>query len=292
MGRALFEATWGGYLRQQGAAGLRPEPAAAGLRPRDHLRPRRGPAAGSAPGPPTVRDRAGDGARRLGADRRERVRAVARGFLPGIRPALDLGRRRAFRPAPTCSRSSRSRRACACARPTSAPPSTTWSALHGAVVTGNPDANRRALLAEIGFTQRDAVGVHAGSIRATAPTCGCRWRRTATRPSTSWRRRQGATSVLGLLLRNSALRIAADATNEFAGLAAGAAGERGRACRAGRVDREPAGRGGTGERHARRVQRRCDRAHRGRRRPPAPARTSTAAPSRSRTGWPTSLPIR
>ena len=64
----------------------------------------------------------------------------------------------------------------------------------------------------------DAVGLHAGSIRATAPTCGCRCRRTTTRAfSLHAPPPQAATSVLGLLLRNAALRLAAGATHEFAG---------------------------------------------------------------------------
>ena len=109
-----------------GPAGLRPEPAAARVRARDHLRARRRPIAGSAPGPPTLRDRPGDGARRLGADRRERVRAVAREVPARHPPALDLGGPRTFRPAPSYLRSSRSRRGCACAPPTSAPRSRTW----------------------------------------------------------------------------------------------------------------------------------------------------------------------
>jgi hypothetical protein len=94
-------------------------------------------------------------------------------------------------------------------------------ALGDAVVNGNPEVTRRAMLAELGFTNTmpsvltqlyprnaadlwlpmSADGDTAFNILAPAP--------------------KDATSVLGLLLRNSALRIAANAANEFAGLAAG-----------------------------------------------------------------------
>jgi hypothetical protein len=94
-------------------------------------------------------------------------------------------------------------------------------AVGGAVVNGNSQFNRRAILAELGFTNamptvmtqlfpKDAAdlwlpmaadGDTAFNILAPAP--------------------KDANSVLGLLLRNSALRVAADATNEFAGLGAG-----------------------------------------------------------------------
>ena len=49
-----------------GAAGLRPEPAAAGVRARDLVRPRRRTAAGDSTRPPAVRDRAGHGPRARG----------------------------------------------------------------------------------------------------------------------------------------------------------------------------------------------------------------------------------
>ena len=94
-------------------------------------------------------------------------------------------------------------------------------ALGDAVVHGNPEVSRRAMLAELGFTNAmpsvftqlypknaadlwlpmSADGDTVFNILAPAP--------------------KDANSVLGLLLRNSALRIAANATNEFAGLAAG-----------------------------------------------------------------------
>ena len=132
-------------------------------------------------------------------------------------------------------------------------------ALGDAVVHGNPEVSRRAMLAELGFTAAmpsvftqlypksaadlwlpmSADGDTAFNILAPAP--------------------KDANSVLGLLLRNSALRIAANATNEFAGLAAGAVGQRRRARDARSADRESPGRRRTRDGDSFRVQRRSDR---------------------------------
>ncbi len=172
-----------------GAAGLRPEPSAAGLRARDVLRPRRRTAAGDSTGPPAVRDRAGDGAWRVGSGGRRRIRAMAE-RLPAAHPAaLDVGnRRRAVRPGPVRARTGVDARA---------PPDDEHERrgrLHGrdgrrrrARQSGGQSSRdaRRA-----GVHERDAVGVHAALSPRTPPICGCRCRRTATRRSTSSRPRR------------------------------------------------------------------------------------------------------
>lgn len=94
-------------------------------------------------------------------------------------------------------------------------------ALGGAVVHGNPEVSRRALLAELGFTSAmPSVFTNLYS-RSTANL----WLPMAADGDTEFDllapAPKDATSVLGLLLRNSALRIAANVTHEFVGLAAG-----------------------------------------------------------------------
>ena len=90
MGRALFEATWGSYLRQQAQPGIQPESSAAGLRARDVVRPGWRTTAGHSTRPAAVRRRADHGPRRLGSGSRKRIRAVACEFPSGHQTALDL----------------------------------------------------------------------------------------------------------------------------------------------------------------------------------------------------------
>ena len=165
-------------------------------------------------------------------------------------------------------------------------------AMNDAVVNGSPEANRRAILAEVGFTNvtpsvftqlypRNAADLwlpmsadHDTEFNILAPAP------------------KDANSVLGLLLRNSALRIAANATNEFAGLGSRAARRsrsRGRRppCRS-RTCRPPPD-----------ARRECfpglpprRPSSRRRRRRPGRARMSPARPSRSTTASPTSSATR
>ena len=108
------------------------------------------------------------------------------------------------------------------------------AALHGTVVTGNPDANRRALLAEIGFTQVTPSVFTQAYPRDRADL----WLPMAADNDTTFNLQapapQAATSVLGLLLRNAALRLAAGANHEVLGSGSRRAGECGRARRASR----------------------------------------------------------
>lgn len=94
-------------------------------------------------------------------------------------------------------------------------------ALGDAVLHGNPEVSRRAMLAELGFTTAMPSVVTQLYPRSAAEL----WLPMSADGDTVFNilapAPKDASSVLGLLLRNSALRIAADATNEFAGLAAG-----------------------------------------------------------------------
>ena len=94
-------------------------------------------------------------------------------------------------------------------------------AMGDAVVHGNPEVNRRALIAELGFTN----AMPSVFTQLFPKTAADLWLPMAADGDTAFNilapAPKDANSVLGLLLRNSALRIAADATNEFAGLGAG-----------------------------------------------------------------------
>jgi hypothetical protein len=220
MGRALFEATWGSYLRQQAQPGFD-----LNLLPQVYAHATSFVRGG---GPlPTIR---------LGRQPYAVAPVMARGawtsvsegafvrwlsdFLPRIRPLWTSGivdapsgpDLFAYQPVSTRVR----------LRTTNMSAAVDYVvALGDAVVHGNPEVSRRAMLAELGFTTAipsvftqlypksaadlwlpmSADGDTVFNILAPAP--------------------KDANSVLGLLLRNSALRIAANATNEFAGLAAG-----------------------------------------------------------------------
>ena len=105
-------------------------------------------------------------------------------------------------------------------------------AMKDAVVNGNPEASRRAMLAEIGFTNVTPSVFTQLYPRSAADL----WLPMSADHDTAFDilspSPKDANSVLGLLLRNSALRIAANATNEFAGLARGQRRRPGRAERA------------------------------------------------------------
>jgi len=91
-----------------------------------------------------------------------------------------------------------------------------------AALNGNPEVSRRALFAEIGFGG-DMPSLFTQVFPKSAANL---WLPMAADGDTEFSilapAPKDAASVLGLLLRNSALRIAANATNEFAGLEGGA----------------------------------------------------------------------
>jgi hypothetical protein len=220
MGRALFEATWGSYLRQQAQPGFD-----VNLLPQVYAHVTSFVRGG---GPlPVIR---------LGRQPYGIAPIMARGawapvtesafeqwlanFLPGIRPLWTSGIGNApsgpdlfaYEPVSTHVR----------LRTTNMSAAVSYMiAMNDAVVSGSPEANRRAILAEVGFTNvtpsvftqlypRNAADLwlpmsadHDTEFNILAPAP------------------KDANSVLGLLLRNSALRIAANATNEFAGLGSG-----------------------------------------------------------------------
>jgi hypothetical protein len=94
-------------------------------------------------------------------------------------------------------------------------------AMGDAVVHGDPEVSRRALLAELGFTTATPTVLTHLFPKSAADL----WLPMAADGDTAFNVLapvpKDASSVLGLLLRNSALRIAAYATHEFSGLAAG-----------------------------------------------------------------------
>jgi hypothetical protein len=222
MGRALFEATWGSYLRQQAQPGFD-----LNLLPLAFAHVTSFVRGG---GPlPVIR---------LGRQPYAIAPVMARGtwaamtanafeqwlanFLPGIRPLWTSGSANvptgpalfAFQPVSTRVRLRSANVSSAVAYMT---------AVKGATVSGSPDANRRAILAEIGFTNitpsvctqlypKDRAELwlpmsadHDTVFNILSPS-----------PAQ-------ANSVLGLLLRNAALKVVANATQEFTGLNAGQA---------------------------------------------------------------------
>jgi hypothetical protein len=220
MGRALFEATWGSYLRQQAQPGfdlsLLPQVYAhvtsfvRGGGPLPVLRLGRQPYAVA----PIM-------ARGTWAPVTESAfEQWLAGFLPGIRPLWTSGIANApsgpdlfaHEPVSTHVR----------LRTTNMSSAVDYMvALKNVVVSGTPEANRRAMLAEIGFTNVTPSVFTQLYPRNAADL----WLPMSADHDTEFDilspAPKDANSVLGLLLRNSALRIAANATNEFAGLGAG-----------------------------------------------------------------------
>jgi len=220
MGRALFEATWGSYLREQGQPGFDLD-----LLPLAYAHVTSYVRGG---GPlPTIR---------FGRQPYAIAPVMARGiwaplaanafeqwlanFLPRIRPLWTSGAVNvpngpalfAFQPVSTRVRLRTTNSGAAVAYMT---------AVKGAVVSGSPDANSRAMLAEIGFTTVTPAVFTQLYPRDRADL----WLPMAADSDTTFDllspSPKDANSVLGLLLRNAALGLAANVTREFAGLAAG-----------------------------------------------------------------------
>ena len=220
MGRALFEATWGSYLRQHAQPGfdlnLMPQAFAhvtsfvRGGGPLPAIRFGRQPYS-IAP----VMARGAWAPLAEGA-----FQQWLSGFLPRIRPLWTSGivdepsgpDLFAFEPASTRVR----------LRTTNMSAAVDYMiALGDATAHGNAEVGRRALLAELGLTNvLPSVFTHL-----FPKTAANLWLPMAADGDTVFTiltpAPKDANSVLGLLLRNSALRIAANATNEFAGLGAG-----------------------------------------------------------------------
>ncbi|HJU26324.1 MAG TPA: hypothetical protein VJ722_06600, partial [Rhodanobacteraceae bacterium] len=222
MWRSLFEATWGSYLRQQAQPGFD-----LSLLPQVYAHATSFVRGG---GPlPIIR---------LGLQPYGIAPVMARGawapvaesafetwlanFLPGIRPLWTSGVSNvsagpdlfAYEPVSTHVR----------LRTANVSPAVDYMiAMKNAVVNGNPEAGRRAILAEIGFTNVTPAVFTQFYPRNAADL----WLQMSTEHDTEFDillpAPKDANSVLGLLLRNSALRIAANATNEFAGIGAGQA---------------------------------------------------------------------
>ena len=220
MGRALFEATWGSYLRQQGQPGFD-----LNLLPLAFAHVTSFVRGG---GPlPVIR---------LGRQPYAIAPVMARGtwapitgnafeqwlanFLPGIRPLWTSGSGNvasgpdlfAFQPVLTRVR----------LRSTHLNAAVTYmTAVQGAVVSGNPQANRSAMLAEIGFKNVTPM-VFTQLYPADRAEL---WLPMSADQDTTFNilspSPAQANSVLGLLLRNAALKVAANASHEFAGLNAG-----------------------------------------------------------------------
>jgi len=228
MGRALFEATWGSYLRQQAQPGfdlnLLPQVYAhvtsfvRGGGPLPAIRLGRQPYAVA----PIM-------ARGAWAPVAERAfEQWLANFLPGIRPLWTSGIAHApsgpdlfaHEPVSTHVR----------LRTTNMIVAVDYMvAMRNAVVNGSPEANRRAIHAEVEFpnetpteTPNETPSVFTQLYPRNAADL---WLPMSADHDTELDilspAPKNANSVLGLLLRNSALRIAANATNEFAGLATG-----------------------------------------------------------------------
>ena len=220
MGRALFEATWGSYLRQQAQPGFD-----LNLLPQVYAHVTSFVRGG---GPlPVIR---------LGRQPYGIAPIMARGawapvtegafeqwlanFLPGIRPLWTSGIANApsgpdlFAHEPVSTRVR--------LRTTNMSTAVSYMvAMKDAVVNGSPEATRRAILAEVGFTNVTPSVFTQLYPRNAADL----WLPISADHDTEFNilspAPKDANSVLGLLLRNSALRIAANATNEFAGLGTG-----------------------------------------------------------------------
>jgi len=220
MGRALFEATWGSYLREHAQPGfdlsLLPQVYAhvtsfvRGGGPLPVIRLGRQPY-GVAP----------IMARGASAPVAESAfEQWLAGFLPGIRPLWTSGIVNApsgpdlFAQEPVSTHVR--------LRTTNMSGAVDYMvAMNNAVVNGSPEVNRRGILAEVGFTNvTPSVFTHLYPRNAAEL-----WLPMSADHDTEFDilspAPKDADSVLGLLLRNSALRIAANATNEFAGLGIG-----------------------------------------------------------------------
>jgi hypothetical protein len=220
MGRALFEATWGSYLREHAQPGFD-----LGLLPQAYAHVTSFVRGG---GPlPAIR---------LGRQPYSIAPVLARGawapvgestfqqwlsgLLPRIRPLWTTGvvdapsgpDLFAQEPVSTHVRLRTTNMSSAVAY---------MVAMGDAAVHGDPEVSRRELLAELGFT----TAMPAVLTYLFPKSAANLWLSMAADGDTAFNvlapAPKDATSVLGLLLRNSALRIAADTTNEFAGLPAG-----------------------------------------------------------------------
>jgi hypothetical protein len=220
MSRALFEATWGSYLREQAQPGFD-----LSLLPQvyDHVTSflRGGgplPAIRLGRQPYAIAPVTARGAWARVAE--STFEQWLSGFLPRIRPLWMTGvvdapagpDVLAQEPVSTHVRLRTANMSSAVAY---------MVAMGDAVVHGNPDVSRRALLAELGFTTQMPEVLSHIFPKSAADL----WLPMAADGDTAFNvlapAPKDATSVLGLLLRNSALRIVANATNEFAGFAAG-----------------------------------------------------------------------
>jgi hypothetical protein len=220
MGRALFEATWGSYLREQAQPGFD-----LNLMPQVYAHVTSFVRGG---GPlPVIR---------LGRQPYGIAPIMARGafapvgesafeqwlanFLPGIRPLWLSGVSNApagpdlfaYEPVSTHVR----------LRTTNMSAAVNYMvAMKDANVNGNPEASRRAILAEVGFTNVTPAVFTQLYPRTAADL----WLPISADHDTEFNilspAPKDANSVLGLMLRNSALRIAANATNEFSGINTG-----------------------------------------------------------------------
>jgi hypothetical protein len=220
MGRALFEATWGSYLREQAQPGfdlnLMPQ---AYAHVTSFVR-------GGGPLPVIRLGRQPYGIAPIMA--RGTWAPVAEGafeqwlanFLPGIRPLWTSGVTNApagpdlfaYEPVSTHVR----------LRTINMSTAVNYMvAMKDATVNGSPEASRRAILAEVGFTNVMPEVLMHFYPKSAADL----WLPIAADHDTEFNilspAPKNANSVLGLLLRNSALRIAANATNEFSGIATG-----------------------------------------------------------------------
>ena len=291
MGRALFEATWGSLPAPAGAAGLRPEPPAAGVRARDVVRPRRRTAAGDSTGTPAVRDRAGDGAGRVGAGGRRRIPAMVERLPAAHPPALDLGnRRRAIRPRPVRARTGVDARA---------PPDDEHERrrrLHGRdgrrrrARQSRGQSSRAARRA--GVHERDAVGVHAAlpeERRGPVAADGGGRRHGVQHPRARAQGREQRARPAAAQLRAADRRERDERVRRPRGRAA--RHRRSRATTRAPADRESPGRGRTRDPGPLRVRGRDDHRRRRSRRRRGRARMRAARPSRSTTAWPTSSAI-
>ncbi len=222
MSRALFEATWGSFLRQQGQPGFD-----LSLLPQVYAHVTSFVRGG---GPlPAIR---------LGRQPYAIAPVMARGalapmaesafqrwlhdFLPRIRPLWTSGivdqpsGPDLFAQEPVSTRVR--------LRTTNMSAAVDYMVATGnAVVRGNPEVSRRALFAEVGFT-----GAMPSLFTQIFPKGAAQlWLPMTADGDTQFNllapAPKDANSVLGLLLRNSARRLAANVTNEFAGLAAGQA---------------------------------------------------------------------
>ena len=233
-----------------GAARLRPESAAAGVRPRDRPssaaadRSRR---SGSAASPTRSRP----SWRRVpwaplaesafeSLARAASCRASGRSGPSGVVDAADRAR--------PVRATSRCRATCACGRPNPSAAVDFMVAMGYAVVHGNPESPRRAMLAEVGF----ADAMPAVLTQLYPKGAADLWLPMAADGDTAFNvlaaAPKDATSVLGLLLRNSALRHRRRRDQRVRRARRGQDRRRGRAAAPDAADREPPRRRGQRDR--------------------------------------------